>query len=165
MPLLETSYFLSQSQFDDMQVDYDCGSTTATDMAGEVHTTMTGAQVPCANAFQLSMREELETLPAPGQTGVGIFSTTCSIHCVTNGPDWWTLQVGGASMASLMTTWYFAFDTPYTLSECIGVACTNACLSEEQPFPAGDFDATTPPAPVEETEAASGGLASDDSTF
>lgn len=122
LPLVQTSYFLSQSQFDDMQVDYDCGSTTITTDKGEAHTASTD-EAPCMNAFQQAMRTALETLPAPGQTAVGIFSSTCSIHCVTNGPDWWTIQVNGVSMATTLATWYYGFGVCYrpgmSLESCI----------------------------------------------
>ena len=139
MPLLRTPYFLSQSQFDDFQVDYDCSSTSATDEAGKVTTTVTPAEVPCVNNFQATMRSVLQQLPAPGQASSGIFASTCSLHCVTNGPDWWTIQVGGQSMASLMTAWSFGGDTPYVVDPCIGVDCMQQCLPEEQQFPSGDF--------------------------
>lgn len=142
MPFLKTPYFLSQSMFDDFQVDYNCGSTTQTDMQGKVNTVVTTDETACVDSFQDAMRATLAQLPAPSQTAAGIFSSTCSLHCTTNGPDWWTIQVGNQSLASLMTAWYFASDTPTVVSPCSGVDCMQQCLAEEQQFPSGDFDAT-----------------------
>ena len=140
VPLLRTSYFLSQSQLDDFQVDYDCSSTTVTTDGGKVMTTVTSDEVACADNVQTTIRGVLSGLPAAGQSAVGIFSSACSLHCVSNGPDWWTIQVGGQSMASLMGSWWFAFDTPKVVDSCTGAACAQSCIPEEQAFPSGDFD-------------------------
>ena len=142
MPFLRTPYFLSQSQLDDFQLGYDCDTTTTTDEAGTVRTVVTSDEEACVDGVQAAIRNTLNQLPAAGQQSVGIFSSTCSLHCVTNGPDWWTIQVNGQSMASLMTQWYFASDEPYVVDQCTGSGCMATCLPEEEQFPSGDFGST-----------------------
>ncbi len=105
-------------------------------------TVVTDGEEACVDNAQQAIRGALEQLPAPGQQGVGIFSSTCALHCVTNGPDWWTISVDGQSMASLMTAWYFGNDEPYVVDQCSGPACMAQCLPEEQQFPSGDFGST-----------------------
>lgn len=142
MPFLQSPYFLSQSQLDDFQLGYDCDTTTTTDAAGTVHTQVTSEEESCVDGVQSAIRGALSELPALGQQAVGIFSSTCSLHCVTNGPDWWTITVDGQSMASLMTSWYYGGDEPYAVDSCTGSACMAQCLTEEQQFPSGDFGST-----------------------
>lgn len=158
MPFETTPYFQNQENLDDFQVDYNCGSTSATDAAGETLTTVTATEAPCVDAFQAKMLGVTAALPTARQTGSALFSSSCSLHCISTGPDWWTITVDGHSMASSMAAWYFGTSPPLkVVSSCVGYACADACLPYEEANPPGDFGASAPKNNKPLTTAALGG--------
>jgi hypothetical protein len=146
MPFVKSDYFVSMSQFDDFQTNYDCNTSPVIDtqlMQNKytVNLFATAKTETCFNNFQLAMRGVLQNLPTSNQTNSGIFSSTCSAHCTSGGADYWSISVNGDSMASLMADWWFGHNTPSTMSDCMGYECMAMCLPEEQKFPQG-FGAT-----------------------
>ena len=146
MPFVQSDYFLSMSQFDDFQTNYDCNTSPLIDTqlmqnTFTVNLYATQKTELCFNNFQNAMRAELQNLPTATQTSSALFSSTCSAHCTTGGADYWSIQVNGVSMASQMADWWFGHNTPKVMSTCIGYQCMATCLPEEQKFPQG-FGAT-----------------------
>ena len=144
MPFVKSDYFLSQSQFDDFQTNYDCSASPIIDtqiMQGNFDAPYNQLTTQCFNNLQLTIRSVLQNLPTATQTGSGIFSSTCSSHCTTTGADYWTITVGDATLSSLVAAWWFGHDTPRTISACQGTPCMADCIPEEQRFPQG-FGAT-----------------------
>ena len=63
-----------------------------------------------------------------------MFSSVCLLHCVTNGPDFWTVTVNGESMQSALAKWYFSGASGRTVdTSCQGWACHANCKGEEEP--------------------------------
>ena len=134
------------SQFDDFQTNYDCNANPVIDtqlMQNKFNLNAYAEQktIDCFNNFQLAMRNVLQQLPTASQPNSAIFSSTCSAHCTSGGADFWSITVGGESMASLMASWWYGHNTPQVYSQCIGYQCMDTCVPEEQKFPQG-FGAT-----------------------
>ena len=146
MPFVKSDYFVSMSQFDDFQTNYDCNTSPIIDTqlmqnAFDVNVYATQKTEACFNNVQLAIRSVLLTLPTVNQTGSAIFSSTCSAHCTSSGADFWSITVNGDSMATQMASWWFGHNTPNVLSDCMGYQCMDVCVPEEEKFPQG-FGAT-----------------------
>lgn len=124
-PYIETPYFLNEAQFDSFQVRYNLGGDSPS----------FGFQVDWVNDFQQLMLQEISTLPTSKQTQSGVFSSVCLLHCVSNGPDFWTVTVNGQSLQSALSEWYFKGTAPVKVidTSCTGWACHSNCKGEEQP--------------------------------
>ena len=93
-----------------------------------------GYQVEYADMLQSNVLGMMSSLPAAGQSDSGVFSSTCLLHCTTNGPDYFTVKVGSASLASAVYSWYFNGDSgQQIISGCQGWPCNGQCKGEEEP--------------------------------
>lgn len=98
----QTPYFLNEAQFDSFQVDYNLGGASP----------QYGFQVQWVDDFQQMMLSAVEALPTSSQRGSAVFSSVCLLHCVSNGPDFWSVTVNGQSVKDALTSWYFDGQAP-----------------------------------------------------
>ena len=155
MPYLTTPYFANQAQFDTFQLEYDVGGNPPT----------TAAQVAFADAFQQASLAVVNSLPTPQQQGSGMFSTSCLLHCVTDGPDFWTVTVNGQSLENALSAWYFKGSAPVRIvdNSCQGWACHTACIADERPpATANGGGGTNAPVGSGNSGSSGGGTASDE---
>lgn len=81
------------------------------------------------------MLAQVQLLPTAAQSGSGVFSSVCLLHCVSNGPDFWTVTVNGQSLQEALSGWYFSGEAPVRVidTSCSGWACHTNCKGMEQP--------------------------------
>ena len=125
LPFVRTPYFANEAQFDSFQVTYDLGGSPP----------QYGYAVQWADSFQQAMLSVVQALPTADQPQSGMFSSVCLLHCVTNGPDFWTVTVNGESLQSAVAKWYFSGVAPQRVvdTSCSGWACHANCKGEEEP--------------------------------
>ena len=121
---VQTPYFASESQFDSFLLTYNLGGETP----------RYGFQVTYADTLQQDVSAMMSALPAAGQSDSGVFSSTCLLHCTTNGPDYYTVKVGTQSLASAVQAWFFQdAGRQQIISGCQGWSCNSQCKGEEEP--------------------------------
>ena len=74
--------------------------------------------------FQTQTLSLLQALP--GQA-IGLFSSSCLVHCLSANADWYQFTVDGESLASAVGKWYFEMEPVRQVSSCTGWDCTLQC--------------------------------------
>jgi hypothetical protein len=111
-------YALNEAQFDSFQIDSNMGWMNPE----------SPSQVQYADAFQATMRSQLEGLPMLLQEGSGVFSSACLHHCVTNEAAFWGIQIEGVSFSDALRWWFFGGGPdkmlpPRLIESCTGYRC------------------------------------------
>ena len=101
-PYLQTPFFASQAQFDSFQLEFALGGNPPTN----------ASQIAFADTFQKDTLALARSLPTASQPHSGMYSSSCLLHCVTDGPDFWTVTVNGVSLQKALAEWYFDGQAP-----------------------------------------------------